>query len=152
MAFLLGKHEEPRGTQGARPRLRRLTSTCGVYTPPRNRVERDRVDEDERRIGLNEALFREVNERVRTINEGFSQVLEDAEFVCECGNQGCAERITLTLDDYERVRSDPTWFIVKPGHDAESVEEVIERHDGWWLVKKTKGEAADLAEELDPRS
>src|SRR2546430_4976537 len=66
---------------------------------------RDRVDEDERRIGLNEALFREVNERGRTINEGFSQVLQDAEFVCECGNEGCAERFTLTLDDHKRVRA-----------------------------------------------
>ena len=110
------------------------------------------MEEHERRIGLNEALFREVNERVRTINEGFSQVLEDAEFICECGNEGCAERITLTLADYERIRSDPTWFIVKPGHETMHVESVVERHEGWWVVKKTRGEAADLAEELDPRS
>jgi hypothetical protein len=110
------------------------------------------MDEDERRIGLNEALFREVNERVRTINEGFSQVLEDAEFVCECGDDACAERITLTLDEYERIRSEPTWFIVKPGHEIPEVETVVERHDGWSVVRKSKGEAAELAEELDPRS
>ena len=110
------------------------------------------MDESLRRIGLNEALFREVNERVRTINEAFSQVLADAEFVCECGDDGCTERITLTLDDYERVRSEPTWFIVKPGHETALVERVVERHAGWWAVKKTDGDAAELAEELDPRS
>ena len=43
---------------------------------------RDRAE----RIGLNEALFREVNERVKGINDGFGGRLEEAEFVCECGD------------------------------------------------------------------
>src|SRR4051812_22063965 len=72
------------------------------------------VDERAERIGLNESLFREVNERVRGINEAFSDILGDAEFVCECGQAECTDRIKLTLGDYERVRSEGTLFFVKP--------------------------------------
>ena len=70
------------------------------------------------RAGRNEVVFREVNERLRELGEGFSLVSEVAEFVCECGDSGCAERIELNLAEYERVRSDPTWFVIVPGHEV----------------------------------
>jgi hypothetical protein len=109
------------------------------------------MDERAERIGLNEALFREVNERVKTINEAFSDILGDAEFVCECGRESCTERISLPLGDYERVRQMPTWFFVKPGHQIRDVEQTVESHDGWIVVKKAEPEAAEMARELDPR-
>ena len=36
--------------------------------------EQEHIDERERRFGLNEALFREVNERLRGLNEAFGEV------------------------------------------------------------------------------
>jgi len=30
----------------------------------------------------------------------------------ECADEDCAERLELTRDEYENVRSDPTWFAV----------------------------------------
>jgi hypothetical protein len=110
------------------------------------------MDERERRIGLNETLFREVNERVRGINDSFGERLEEAQFVCECGDETCMERVRLPVADYERVRSDAELFVVKPGHEIGDVEVVVERHEGWDVVKKRSGEPAELARERDPRS
>jgi hypothetical protein len=57
----------------------------------------------------------------------------------------------LTPADYERVRADPRRFVVVAGHEVPDAESVVERHPGYLLVEKV-GEAASVAEELDPRS
>jgi hypothetical protein len=99
------------------------------------------------RIARNEALFREVNERVKDLvpSEG------GIEFICECGYEECIERVSLTADEYERVRSDPVEFFVKPGHEIPDVEEVVETHDRFLLVRKNV-EERDIARQLDPRA
>jgi hypothetical protein len=109
------------------------------------------VDDRQRKIGLNEALFREINERVRGISEGFGEPLEEAQFVCECGDDLCMERMRLSLRDYERVRSAGDLFVVVPGHETENVESVVELHDTWAIVRKRAGAPAELAEQTDPR-
>ncbi|HET9323546.1 MAG TPA: hypothetical protein VFO03_06670 [Gaiellaceae bacterium] len=110
------------------------------------------MDERHLRIGRNEVVFREVNERLRELGEGFSLVSEAAEFVCECGDTSCVERIELTLSEYERVRSDPKRFFLLPGHEEPSVERVIEQHDDYWIVEKLPGGPAGIAIKEDPRS
>ena len=104
-----------------------------------------------RRIALNEALFREVNERVEAVNQQFGERAADAQFVCECGDDRCIERIQLTLDDYESLRSDATHFAVRTGHEIPDVERVVAERDGYLVVAKT-GFEQSLAEETDPRS
>jgi len=42
--------------------------------------------------------------------------------------------------------------ITPPGHEIPDVEDVIERHDDYEVVRKFEAEAAGLARELDPRS
>ena len=110
------------------------------------------MDKRAERIGLNEALFREVNERVKGINEGFGSRLEEAEFVCECGDDSCTERIRMALAAYEELRSDPTHFAVLAGHEIPDVEVVVKHNEGYVVVEKEAGGAAKLAEETDPRS
>jgi hypothetical protein len=97
------------------------------------------------RIARNEALFREVNERVRDLvpSEG------GIEFICECGSEECIERVTLTREEYERVRSDPVEFFVKPGHEMFDVEEVVESHDHYLLVRK-HAEEQHIVRQMDP--
>jgi hypothetical protein len=107
------------------------------------------VDEREVRIGQNEALFREVNERVREVTDEFGQLL-DAEFVCECGDRTCTARVRLRLDEYGAVRKSPTYFLVKRGHEIPDVETVIEDHATFVVVAKHT-EAADVAVATDPR-
>ena len=43
------------------------------------------MDERTRRIGLNEAVFREINERIEELAAGF-KVGEGLDLICECGN------------------------------------------------------------------
>ena len=50
------------------------------------------------RIAHTEALFRNVNERIAESAERFNA--RDAEFVCECADPACAERVPATLDQY----------------------------------------------------
>jgi hypothetical protein len=111
------------------------------------------VNERERRIGLNEALFREVNERLRGVNEAFGRLTNRAELLCECGRADCTQRISMTTDEYDEVRSQPDQFAVAPGHeDPTDVEWVAEAREGWHLVRKRPGAPAELASQTDPRS
>jgi hypothetical protein len=103
------------------------------------------------RAARNEAVFRRVNERLEELNEGFQLVTDNAEFVCECAQIDCAERMYLTLAEYEAVRSVPTHFIVKPDHVLPEEERVVERNDEYMVVEKF-GHAGERARQLDPRS
>jgi hypothetical protein len=110
------------------------------------------MDERERRIGLNEAVFREVNERVREISDTFAVSTDQVDIVCECGNADCTERIALSTQEYESVRAQPNHFAIAPGHAGPpEVEQVIAEHDGWNLVRKAPGTAANLARATNPR-
>ena len=101
------------------------------------------------RFAENESVFRDVNERVEESHERFgAEGLQ--EFLCECGDEACTERIFLTLEEYEAVRRNPTRFALVPGHEIEDVEEVVERTDRFAVVEKT-GLGRRVAEERDPR-
>ena len=99
------------------------------------------------RIARNEALFREVNERVKDLTPSEGGV----EFICECGDEQCIDRVRLSADEYERVRSDPVEFFVKPGHEILKVEEVVEEHDHYLIVRKHVEEQV-IARQSDPRA
>lgn len=102
------------------------------------------------RQGRNESLFREVNERIAELNQTF-QIEGRSEFLCECSREECKEPVSISIDEYEAVRRTPTRFFVIPGHEDGSVERVVERGEHYVVVEKI-GEAADEAEDLDPRS
>jgi hypothetical protein len=112
------------------------------------------VSEDGRpaRAARNQSLFREINERVRDLNEGFSLVLPLGDWVCECADHLCAERIALSAAEYEGIRQNGARFVVAPGdaHVWPDVEHVMERTDRYWVVE-TIGEAAAESERVDPR-
>ena len=102
------------------------------------------------RQGRNESLFREVNERIAELNQTF-HVEGRSEFLCECSREECREPVSISIDEYEGVRRESTRFFVLPGHEDESVERVIGRNERYIVVEKI-GEAADEADDLDPRS
>lgn len=107
------------------------------------------TEEQAREVGRRQSLFREVNERIEELAENFDLV-EEMEILCECGYDGCKERIALSEEQYEALRRMPTHFAVLPGHEIAAVEHVIERHDGFIVVEKL-GESASVAVRLDPR-
>ena len=95
----------------------------------------------------NENLFRRVNERV----EDQATADEDrVEFVCECADVDCHERVLLTLAAYEDVRAAPNRFVVKAGHERLEVERVLDQGFGYLVVEKL-GPAGEVAAEDDPR-
>lgn len=105
------------------------------------------MDPRRERLIRNELLFRQVNERLREMGEGFSMVSERASFVCECSDAACTEQVELTLADYERVRSHENRFFMLPGHAVDGIEEVVERHGAWIVVRKRPDETAEAGTE-----
>src|SRR5215210_5533781 len=93
-----------------------------------------------------QSLFRDVNERVKEINGTFSLALPLGDWICECANQECSDRIEMAPKDYEALRGNPRRFAVAPRdkHVVPEIEAVVERTDRYWVVEKT-GEAGDLA-------
>jgi hypothetical protein len=102
------------------------------------------------RIGRNEATFRSINEDIERGRDA-----EDDRtlvgFVCECGSAECSRLIELTSAEYEAVRSDPCRFAIVDGHELLEVEEVVERHDRYAVVRKLESSGA-VAKETDPRA
>jgi hypothetical protein len=109
------------------------------------------VDPREQRVAKNEALFREVNERIKEVNEPLA-LEEPSDYLCECGSRDCTEPIALTRAEYERVRSEPTHFAVASGHVVPDVENVVAENDRYVVVEKSAPAAARIAIERDPRS
>ena len=107
------------------------------------------MDDAQRRKAANEAVFREVNEQVRSLSDPGAGDTE-AGFVCECSTAECMERIQVPLSVYEAVRGNGRRFLVQPGHEG-GMERVVERHDGYVVVEKV-GVAGEIAETVDPRA
>ncbi len=99
-----------------------------------------------------QSLFRDVNERVREINASFADFVPLGDWICECTENGCTERIALTTEEYEQVRADATTFAVAPGDDHvfEQIEAVVRQTDRYWVVQKS-GTAGELVKRVDPR-
>jgi hypothetical protein len=110
------------------------------------------MEEHAKQVGENEVVFREVNERLRELGEGFSLVSDTAEFVCECGQADCTARIRMSLAAYEQIRSDPKRFFVIKGHEVLDYEHVVEEGEEYMVVEKRPGGPAGVAIREDPRS
>ena len=105
----------------------------------------------EERIGLNEAVFREVNERIEDLVETFDLKTQSLDLICECGDAACVERISMTPPEYEQIRSEAHQFAVHPGHEYPDVESIVARLKGYDVVVKNRGAPERIAEETDPR-
>jgi hypothetical protein len=108
----------------------------------------------EERLGTNEALFREVNERVAKVAEHFlpSETATAVNFSCECGDGACTEQIAMTVAEYEAVRAKATQFAVAPGHEVPDIERVVARHPSYFVVEKQDPDAEEVARKTDPRT
>jgi hypothetical protein len=106
----------------------------------------------EEHLGANEALFREVNERVAEVSGQFIAGETRVEFNCECGDRDCAEQIAMTVIEYEAVRAEATQFVVVPGHEVPDIERVVARQPNYVVVKKEDPDAKEVALETDPRT
>lgn len=110
--------------------------------------------EPEPRKARNEAHFRLINEQIENVADdvfdGDGEAPQVWEFVCECARRDCAERVPLTLREYEAIRADGRRFFVLPGHADPTIERVVDRTARYWVVEKLGPEGA-VAEREDPR-
>ena len=106
--------------------------------------------EEEARIARTESAFRHVNERIAETSETFSS--GDAEFVCECADAECRERIEAPLHEYEEVRAEPTTFLVADGHEVPAYEHVRKQRRGYLIVEKMTRGLARAVRRTDPRA
>ena len=113
-------------------------------------IKREFTRRDERRA-LNEAAFRQINERLNSVNESFAPVTGHFSIVCECDDKACFDQIQVAADIYEQVREDATLFIICPGHEAPRVETVDVVNSQYLIVRKREGEPAAIAKATDPR-
>jgi hypothetical protein len=90
------------------------------------------------RLAKNEALLREVNERIHEVGERLHVLPDDEllDFRCECGRPECESPIAMTASEYEHVRADNDRFTVLPGHEEDDIERVVERTDRYLIVDK----------------
>src|SRR5436190_12572968 len=104
----------------------------------------------EERVARNEAASREINERIEEAQQARSSD-GHIRMLCECGLESCDRVLAITLQEYERVRSDPRHFVVVPDHVMEDVEFVVYETDRFMVVTKREGTPAEVAREEDPR-
>ena len=102
------------------------------------------------RAARNQALFREVNERLQELATSFQEAAGITVFACECADLKCVEQIDMSPDEYEAIRSDPNQFLVAPGHVIPDVENVVAENERFQVVAKI-GEGGAVAAALDPR-
>lgn len=111
-----------------------------------------RVDERFERQARNEALFREVNERIASLGERAEAWSPDGsvDFLCECGEEGgCGQRVRVPVDVYHRVRSQDDRFVVRPGHETPEIEHAVEWAESYVVVDKIPAAEPLVAD--DPR-
>src|SRR4051794_35218335 len=128
-----GKTRVSRGATSPSDHSERASRSASVSAPGRDGTTRDdegsakrRARHAERgrepsfvsnqtgkRIGQNEALFREVNERIGGL-QGSLGIAGALDIVCECGTADCTERFSISRDDYVALRDNPRRFVVVP--------------------------------------
>lgn len=99
-----------------------------------------------RQLARNQALFREVNERLKEVSPRVSFL----ELLCECSDPDCTKTLAVAAHEYDAVRAKRTHFLVARGHEISETERVVEDNDRFVVVEKTV-ETAFMAES-DPRA
>ena len=95
----------------------------------------------EARAASNERILRQVNDRIRELEETFGADRDySASFVCECARLGCTGPIVATIEEYETVRQRPNQFLVLPDHVDSELERVVGKTDRFAVVEKLQGD------------
>ena len=91
------------------------------------------ADEREARTG-ERTLLRDANDRVLGLGE--RDPVDVAEFLCECGENGCLATLVVMFREYAEIRGDPTLLIVAPDHRP-VLHELVYRCPGCMVVLRS---------------
>src|SRR4051812_17092290 len=97
------------------------------------------------RVAVRQSLARDSNEEKKAprTSSGFAQ------YSCECATRICDQLLSLTVGEYNEVRSVPTHFVVARGHVDPRAEFVVRETARYQVVQKF-GVAGEVATRLDP--
>jgi hypothetical protein len=108
------------------------------------------MDTPEERKARTESAFREVNERIAENARRFEA--GETNFICECNDPQCTERVEATLEEYEDVRANGARFLIAPGHTDPTIEQVVARKGAFVVVEKVNAAARALVRRMNPRT
>lgn len=107
------------------------------------------ISHAEQRQIENEMIFRRINEKVgddldaldaQHIEEGDFDLIREGDielyFKCECSDENCTVRIPMQLTKYQKIHVNRDTFIVKPDHQVDPIEKVLESTSDYNVVKK----------------
>ena len=108
-----------------------------------------RQDQDAR----TQTIFREMNEWTLESNQtrGAHNGPTDA-YLCECSDELCTDPISLTVAEYEAIRSSGTTFGIALNHENPEIDRVVSEHEGYATVEKFFGEPRRIAVATNPRA
>ena len=85
-----------------------------------------------RELATTESAFRTANDRMRRLAESHRfETNQGVPFLCECADSGCREIVMLSIEDYERLRAQPCWFLLVAGQKTQR------RHTSGSSTRKT---------------
>ena len=105
--------------------------------------------EEVQRHARNEAVMRRLNEGLAEHDEAGGMDGIEFDFVCECYMLECGKKLRLSAESWRRLHPDEVTFVIFPGHeDVAALEEVIERADTHWVVRK-RGPGAAASRDIE---
>jgi hypothetical protein len=88
------------------------------------------------RAAQNELVFRAVNEQIVEMTDRFRAQLSEIDIVCECADTSCVGTIRIDSDVFSKIERAEGRFLVLPGHEDETVEQVVQRDEKYFVVLK----------------
>jgi hypothetical protein len=85
------------------------------------------------RVVQTERFFHAINEEIVQRDSGHL-----VDYLCECGNPLCTETIVLDATMLMRLHAKPNLFVVLNGHEIPDVETIVDRSDGYLIVRKDR--------------
>jgi hypothetical protein len=98
------------------------------------------------RHAKNEALLQGLNETIGRFHTEYGK--RRLEFGCECGSPDCTAKLRLTQEEYEIARTGHTGFLVAPGHEDPTVDNVVQQAAHFLIVES---KTLALREQGEPR-
>lgn len=102
-----------------------------------------------RGMAANEVFFRQRNEEIQKGLDRLDKLADEVGenhpnydtsaalyFYCECSDENCHKRISMSLPDYNKIHKDEKAFIVIPGHETNKIERIVRKTTKYNVVQK----------------
>ena len=80
-----------------------------------------------------QAFFRDVNDRIAGLSR---RLAGKTQYVCECREAQCTAPVSLSIDEYDAIRTDPQCFFVHPSHGEDDLEGLVASNEHYAVVRR----------------